>query len=168
MPSVRIGLALEAILLSVLSLPVRANPPAMIHQMGWLAGKTWSARVEKMPGRVSHIDVRYDWSATGNFVQFTTKFVENGGGAKRRYAGNFYFDPATGGLAMWYMNQDNVIIKGPVQIQGNRMTMTFAEGPTAYRATVTRTNATLYRWVLFQRVGKDWKQLLVLDYARIG
>ncbi len=158
-------------LLAILSLclvaPASAAQPDMIHQLDWLAGKTWSTNTAGMPGATAHIDVRYDWSATGNFVQFNTKFVARDGSVTRRYAGNFFYDPSKNGLAVWYMDQDNTIVQGPVQIEGDLMTITFSEGRVDYRVTVTRQNPSLYQWALFGKVGTAWKQVLSLAYARV-
>lgn len=156
-----------AILFFCLLAPAHAAPSDMIHQLDWLVGKTWSADTTGMPGKTAHIDVRYEWAATGNFVQFNTKFVERDGSVTRRYAGNFFYDPAKNGLAMWYMDQDNAIVQAPVQIDGDRMTMTFSQGGDAYQVTVTRQNPSLYQWTLFAQVGGAWKQVLTLAYARV-
>lgn len=158
---------LLAILALCLIAPASAAQTEMIHQLDWLVGKTWSANTAGMPGTTAHIDVRYDWSATANFVQFTTKFVARDGSVARRYAGNFFYDPSKNGLAVWYMDQDNAIVQGPVQIEGALMTIAFSEAGVDYQVTVTRQNPSLYQWTLFEKVGAGRKQLLSLAYARV-
>ena len=168
--------ALGAYLAIACAASARAQTPP-ISPLAWLVGGTWVAQGDDMPPGVLRIETQYRWAATGNFIQFTTQFVGKDGKPNGNYAGNFYYDPATKELAMWYMDRDNAITQGPVGTSPMGMTMAFtqdgasmgAPGPVDFEAVVTKTSDNSYRWTLAARKGGSsgpYKPLFMLDYAR--
>jgi hypothetical protein len=148
-----------------------------ISPLDWLVGGTWVAQGTNMPPDTSRIETQYRTATTGNFIQFTTQFLGKDGKPAGNYAGNFFFDPATKNLAMWYMDRDNTIVHGPVVATPSGMTMTFIEdgasmgvnGPIDFQVTVTKSSANAYRWALAARKGGSsdaYKALFALDYVR--
>jgi hypothetical protein len=161
----------------VVASPARANDSAAatsaIYSLAWLVGGTWTSLGPGLPDGVARIEVRYNRSFTHTFIQFATDFVGTMGGRAGSYAGNFYFDPASGGLRMWYMDQDNSITQGPVEISGGSINMRFSgpgrvagvNGNVDFRVQVTQTTPDTYHWVLFANPQGNWKQLFSLDYV---
>ena len=148
-----------------------------ISPLEWLVGGTWVAQGDDMPPDTLRIETQYRWAATGNFIQFTTQFIGKDGKPAGNYAGNFYYDPATKQLAMWYMDRNNAITRGSVGTSPMGMTIalagsgeaTDASGPVDLEAVVTKTPGDTYRWTLAARKpGSDgpYKPLFMLDYTR--
>jgi hypothetical protein len=150
-----------------------------IAQLQWLVGGTWVAQGANMPPDTSRIATQYRMAASGNFIQFTTEFLDKSGKPSGNYAGNLYFDPAAKSLVMWYMDRENVITQGPVATSPQGMTMTFTEdgasmgvsGPVDFQVVVTKMSENEYRWTLAARKGgssASYKPLFSLDYARVA
>jgi hypothetical protein len=148
-----------------------------IAQLQWLVGGTWVAQGANMPPDVSRISTQYRMAATGNFIQFTTQFINKAGKPSGNYAGNFYFDPSAKHLTVWYMDRDNAITQGPVTASPQGMTMTFTEdgasmgafGPVDFEVTVSKVSEHGYRWTLATRKGGSsvsYKPLFSLEYSR--
>jgi hypothetical protein len=135
-----------------------------VEQMRWLIGKTWVAEVSDPSEGISRIATSYSWGATGNFVQFTTKFLGRGGAIKRSYAGMFYYDPAKRHLFMWYIATDGKIHQGPALAGDGAMTMNFVDDGTKYRIELARRDARSYEWQLFAATGNGWKKALELTF----
>jgi hypothetical protein len=130
-----------------------------------------------MPPDVERISTQYRMAASGNFIQFTSQFVNKDGKPSGNYAGNLYFDPSTKRLIMWYIDRDNAITQGPVVASPQGMTMTFTEdgtsmgvsGPVDFQVTVAKISENVYRWTLAARKGGNpasYKALFSLDYMR--
>jgi hypothetical protein len=147
-----------------------------IADLSWLVGGVWTAKAAALPGGIDRIEVRYNWAATANYIQFATRFVGTDGSTKGSYAGNFYFDPAKDRLAMWYMDEKNEITQGPVDVDGNRIVMTFSEAgqnssatsSVNFRVEVTKSAADAYHWALSRKNDDAWKPLFSLDYLHSG
>jgi hypothetical protein len=148
-----------------------------ISPLEWLVGGTWVAQGDDMPPNTLRIETQYRWAATGNFIQFTTQFIGKDGKPAGNYAGNFYYDPATKQLAMWYMDRNNAITQGSVGTSPMGMTITLAgsgeapdaSGPVDLEAVVTKTPGDTYRWTLAARkAGSNdrYKPLFMVDYVR--
>jgi hypothetical protein len=147
-----------------------------ISPLEWLVGGTWVAQGDNMPPDTLRIETQYRWAATGNFIQFTTQFIGKDGKPSGNYAGNFYYDPATKQLAMWYMDRNNAITQGSVGTSPMGMTITLAQsesmgapGRVDLEAVVTKTPGDTYRWTLAARkAGSDdpYKPLFMVDYVR--
>lgn len=142
-----------------------------IHALGWLVGGVWTADMSHTGHGMQRIETRYQWSDNNSFLRFTTHFVFDKGTA-RTYDGNLFWSPAQNSLAMWYMNADNEIIEGPMQVEGDNWTMTFRgmdpEGEMAdLRAEVTRKSPDLYHWLVREKQAGSWKEIMTLDYHRM-
>jgi hypothetical protein len=172
---------MAALMLCVLATPARtARADTLpIAPLQWLVGGTWVAQGANMPPDVSRISTQYRMAASGNFIQFTTQFLNKDGKPSGNYAGNFYFDPSTKHLTVWYMDRDNAITQGPVTASPQGMTMTFnedgatmgASGPVDLQVTVAKVSENEYRWTLAARKGwnaNPYKQLLSLEYSRVA
>lgn len=171
---------LNAVLLSILiltsvSAPAQTAPKAAatkpISALGWLVGGVWTADTTGMGRGLQRIETRYQWSDNHAYVRFTTHFVFDKGTA-RTYDGNFFWNPAQKQLAMWYMNAENDIIEGPMTVDGDLWTMSFRgsnpEGKMAdLRAEVTRKSPDLYHWLVREKQGNTWKEIMALDYHRV-
>jgi hypothetical protein len=118
------------------------------------------------PPGIAHIDTRYEWAVTRNFVQFTSRFVGSDGTLKRSYAGMFYFDP-TAGVTVWYMDSDGAITSGPVTLKPDAMEMTFNQEGTAYTVDVARQDAHSYRWTLFEGGAAGLQKDLTLNFVEM-
>lgn len=147
--------------------PAFAAAPQSLESMSWLIGKTWTAQVSGGPLDVTHIDTRYEWAATENFVQFTTRFVGRDGTVKRSYAGMFYFDPM-GGPTLWYMDSDGLITTGPVTVKPDGMQMTFNQKGTDYRIDIIKQDARSYQWTLFERKSGRMQKDFALTFVQSG
>jgi hypothetical protein len=148
-----------------------------IAPLQWLVGGTWVAQGSNMPPDVSRIATQYRMAASGNFIQFTTQFLDRDGKPSGNYAGNIYFDPGAEHLTMRYMDRDNAITEGPVITSAHGMTMTFtqdgaamgASGPVEFQVTLTKISGDQYRWALAARKGgstASYRSLLSLEYSR--
>ncbi len=150
-----------------------------IGPLQWLVGGTWVAQGANMPPDVSRISTQYRMAASGNFIQFTTQFLNKDGKPSGNYAGNFYFDPSAKHLTVWYMDRDNTITQGPVAASPQGMTMTFTEdgasmgasGPVDFQVTVAKVSENEYRWTLAARKGwnaNPYRPLFSLEYLRVA
>ena len=147
-----------------------AAAPAPISALAWLVDGIWTADATKLGPGMKRIETRYRWSDNGSFIRFTTHFVSEKGELKN-YDGNFFWDPGSSTLAIWYMDARNGITQGPVTVQGDTTEIRFRgrdfEGKDAdLRVLVTRMNPDLYEWALAEKAGEDWKALAALEYAR--
>jgi hypothetical protein len=145
--------------------------PKPIHALAWLVGGVWTADTSSAGHGLQRIETRYQWSDNNSFLRFTTHFVFDTGTA-RTYDGNLFWSPAQNSLAMWYMNADNEIIEGPMQVEGDRWTMRFRgtdpEGKMAdLQAEVKRKSPDLYHWLVREKQADTWKEIMALDYHRI-
>jgi hypothetical protein len=170
---------MTALLVGALAMPAPAAraDTLPIAPLQWLVGGTWVAQGANMLPDVSRIATQYHMAASGNFIQFTTQFLDKDGKPSGNYAGNFYFDPSAKHLSVWYMDRDNAITEGPVTTSPQGMTMTFTEdgasmgasGPIDFQVTVEKISANDYRWTLAARKGGStvsYKPLFSLDYTR--
>ena len=145
----------------------RAKPMA---PLAWLVGGVWTADTSKMGGGMQRIETRYAWSDNSAFIRFNTHFVINKQ-ELHNYDGSFFWDPERATLAMWYMNPRNEIFQGPVQVDGDIMTMEFQakdsqEKEADFRVTVTRKTNDRYGWRLEEKQAEGWKEMLALEYLR--
>ena len=151
--------------------PAPATPaPRPMADLAWLVDGVWVADATKLGPGMLRIETRYRWSDNGAFIRFNTHFVTEKT-ALKTYDGNFWWDPATKGFAMWYVNAGNEITSGPVTRAGDDFTLDFhgpdmAGKPADLRVLMRRVNPDLYHWSLAEKVGETWKPLLALDYAR--
>ena len=150
-----------------------------IAPLQWLVGGTWVAQGVNMSPDVLRISTQYRMAASGNFIQFTTQFLNKDGKPSGNYAGNFFFDPSAKHLSVWYMDRDNAITQGPVAASPQGMTITFTEdgasmgasGPVDFQATVAKVSENEYRWTLAARKGGStaaYKPLFSLEYSRVA
>ncbi len=141
-----------------------------IAALGWLVGGVWTAKdIKNAPG-LQRIETRYQWSDNDAYLRFTTHFVTDKGTLKN-YDGQFFYDPEKASLAMWYTDAQGAITHGPVQVEGDVMSMTFRatdfEGKLAdLRVKVTRLTNDHYNWLLEEKQDAGWKQLFALEYFR--
>jgi len=149
-----------------------AAAAASIHSLDWLVGHTWRADASVLGGPVSHIDVRYEWAETANYVHFSTKFFAKDDSVVRRYSGNFFYDPSDSQIRMWYVDDAGQIVQGPLSIADNAISMSFTEpddrGKSVdYRVDLTRRGDAEYIWELFAQTSKGWTKQFSLDYKRL-
>jgi len=145
-----------------------AKPVAVL---GWLVGGVWTADATKLGPGLQRIETRYQWSETNTFLRFNTHFISEKG-IVRTYDGNLFWNPEQKSLFMWYMNGDNEIIEGPMQVEGDTWSMTFRslgdDGKVAdYRVEVAQKTNDHYHWALSQKQSDAWKELLSLEYLRV-
>jgi hypothetical protein len=148
--------------------PDATNP---IHSLSWLVGGVWTADATKLGPSMQRIETRYQWSDNNAYLRFTTHFVSDKGAA-HTYDGNLFWDPAGKTLAIWYMNAQNAVTQGPMQIDGDNWRITFRgedfEGKMAdLRVDVVRKSNDKYRWTLQEKQAEQWKELLGVDYVRM-
>lgn len=139
-----------------------------IEQLSWLVGGVWVAAVDH--NELRRIETRYEWSTNHAFIRFTSRFVMTSG-PKDRYDGDFYYDPTTKRLTMWYVDDDGVVSQGPVDIRETSWSSEFAQGgddgnTASYRVEVQRNGDDRYTWTGSARSGEAWKPFLSLVYAR--
>lgn len=151
--------------------PVKRTEEAKpIAALGWLVGGVWKANATGLAPGMLRVETRYHWADNNAYVRFNTHFVYEKETVKG-YDGNFFWDPERKTLAVWYMNADNEITQGPVEVQGDIMRITFRgtdfEGqPADLRVIVSRKNAGDYHWKLQEKQGENWKDLAGLEYLR--
>jgi hypothetical protein len=90
----------------------------------------------------------------------------------KTYDGNFFWDPAKSQLAMWYMDDGNEIIQGPITISGETTKFSF-RAPTDFeghladmQVELLRKSNNKYQWTLEQKSGESWTQAATLEYVR--
>lgn len=166
-------LTLTAAFASPQSNAKKADSPKPIRALEWLVGGVWTADVSAMGNGMQRIETRYQWSDNNSFVRFNTHFISDKG-VSRTYDGNLFWSPAIKSLAIWYMNADNDIIEGPIQIDGDNWTITFRgydfDGKMAdLRAEITRKSPDLYHWLVREKQpDSTWKEMMALDYRRVA
>ncbi|GAC1672528.1 MAG: hypothetical protein PVS2B2_04910 [Candidatus Acidiferrum sp.] len=141
-----------------------------VAALAWLVGGVWTANASGLSPGMLRIETRYQWADNNAFVRFNTHFVFDKGTAKT-YDGHFYWDPGRKTLAMWYMNAENEITEGPVELHGELIKLTFRgtnfEGKLAdLRVMLSRKNADDYHWELQEKQGDNWKELAGLEFLR--
>lgn len=169
-----IAILLTATMLACGQAKEKATEPAAkpIGVLSWLVGGVWTADASKLGPGMQRIETRYQWADNNAYIRFNTHFVSDKGAA-RTYDGNFFWNPAQKTLAMWYMDTENSIVEGPVQVEGDSMKMTFRaqdfEGKMAdLRVVVTRKNNDDYHWALQEMQDGAWKDLAGLEYLRVA
>jgi hypothetical protein len=157
---------------ALLLLPLIAAAPAKpVAPLLWLAGGTWTADATGLGPGMLRIETRYRQSTNGSFVRFTTAFVSTKGAAPT-YDGNFFYDPATKQFAVWYMDASGGVVQGPVAVDGALTSILFEAGdprdgkPGQMRVVLTRKNADLYTWSLYNLTRDPSKPIFSLDYKR--
>lgn len=158
----------SAILLLLLSISIAAQtaPDKPINAMAWLVGGTWTAEASKD----LTIKTQYSWSNNQAFVRFQTHFLTPKGEA-HRYDGQFYWDPNTKQLTMWYMDAENAIYNGPIAITPEKTSFDFRgenfEGKMSdLRVNLTKKSNDQYHWQLLEKSGDSWKEMAGLDFNR--
>lgn len=150
----------------------KPDVPKPISALSWLVGGVWTADASKMGPGMQRIETRYQWSDNSAYIRFSTHFVFDKGTA-RAYDGNFYWNPAQKSLAMWYMDAQNAVTEGPVEVNGDVTKITFRgpdfDGKIAdLQVLVTRKTNNDYRWSVLEKQGDIWKELAALEYLRIA
>jgi hypothetical protein len=150
--------------------PVEADKP--ISMLSWLVGGVWIADASKLGPGMRRIETRYQWADNNAYIRFNTHFVFDKG-ASHTYDGNFFWNPADQTLAVWYMDAENSITQGPVQVDGDTMNIKFRgqdfESKLAdLRVVVLRKNNDDYHWTLQEMQGGGWKDLAALEYLRVA
>jgi len=147
-----------------------AKPSRHIDTLAWLVGGVWTADASQMGGGMQRIETRYTWSDNNAYVRFNTHFISDKA-TMRTYDGQFFWNPDQSALAMWYMDSRNVIIAGPVQVDGDVMQLTFRATDFAgkmadLRVDVTRKTNDHYTWTLLEKKSEAWTTLASLEYLR--
>ena len=142
-----------------------------IAALSWLVGGVWTADATKLGPGMLRIETRYQWSDNNAFLRFNTHFVSDKGAA-HTYDGNFFWDPAKKSLWVWYLDPENAVTEGPVQIDGDKLQVTFRgldfDGKIGdMRVIVTRKSNDDYRWTLQEQQAGEWKELAALEYLRV-
>jgi hypothetical protein len=148
----------------------KSTPPKPVAALSWLVGGVWTADASKLGPGMQRIETRYKWSDNNAFIRFTTHFVFDKGTAKT-YDGNFFWNPTQKALAMWYMDAQNGVTEGPVEVNGDITKFTFRgpdfDGKIAdMQAFVTRKTNDHYRWSVEEKLDSGWKEVAALDYLR--
>jgi hypothetical protein len=146
--------------------------PRPISALAWLVGGVWTADASKMAPGMQRIETKYQWSDNNAFIRFNTHFVFDKG-TSNAYDGNFFWNAEQKALAMWYMNAQNGITQGPVEVDGDVIKMSFRgpdfEGKVAdLRVFVIRKTNDDYRWSVQEKQGDTWKELVALEYLRVA
>ncbi len=154
------------------AIPAQNNANKPISVLSWLVGGTWKADASKIGPGLQRIETSYQWSDNQAYLRFTTHFVADKG-TQRKYDGSFYWDPRESSLKMWYMDPSNSITQGPVSVNGDITQIVFRgedfEGkPADLRVNIIRKAGDHYTWLLEEKESQGWKQLLALDYFRVG
>ncbi len=149
-----------------------AKAPAAkpVDAISWVVGGVWTADATKMAPGMQKIETRYQWSDNHAYIRFNTHFVFEKGTAKA-YDGNLFWNPDKKSLAIWYMDHENSITEGPLQVDPDGWTITFHEpdfeGNMAdLRVKVLRKTNDDYQWSVAEKQGDTWKQLAQLEYLR--
>jgi hypothetical protein len=148
--------------------PIETVKP--ISALSWLVGGVWTADASKLGPGMKSIETRYQWADNNAYIRFNTHFVFDKG-ASHTYDGNFFWNPTSKTLAVWYMDAENSITEGPVQVEGLSTKIRFRgqdfEGKMAdMRVVVTRKNNDDYHWALQEMLAGEWKELAALEYLR--
>jgi hypothetical protein len=141
-----------------------------ISALAWLVGGTWTADASKLGPGMQRIETRYQWSDNSAYIRFNTHFVSEKG-TTNTYDGQFFWKPAQKSLAMWYMDAQNGITEGPVEINGDVTKVSFRgpdfEGKVAdLQVFVTRKTDDEYRWSVEEKQENTWRELVALKYVR--
>jgi len=141
-----------------------------ISALSWLVGGVWTADASKLGPGMKSIETRYQWADNNAYIRFNTHFVFDKG-ASHTYDGNFFWNPTSGTLSVWYMDAENSITEGPVQVEGISTKIRIRgqdfEGKMAdMRVVVTRKNNDDYHWALQEMQAGEWKELAALEYLR--
>ena len=150
----------------------KAERTKPIAALGWLVGGVWTADGSKLAPGLQRIETRYQWSDNNAYIRFTTHFVLEKG-AVHSYDGNFFWNPESAALAMWYMDAGNSITQGPMKFEGDTLQITwhgpdFEGKPADLRVMVTRKTNDHYHWRVEEKQPEGWKQLATLDYLRVA
>jgi hypothetical protein len=138
--------------------------------LAWLVGGVWTADASKLGPNMIRIETRYAWSDNNAFVRFTTHFVMKEGTLKN-YDGQFFWNPGSSALQMWYMDARNELTEGKITVEDDTFRFDFHDTNFAgklvdLRVLVTRKTNDLYIWQLEQKATDGWKQLGRLEYVR--
>jgi hypothetical protein len=155
---------------ALIAQPAPKASPTPIRSLEWLVGGVWTADISMMGNSMKTIETRYSWSDNGSFIRFNTHFVGEKSTAKT-YDGNLFYDSNRKSLQIWYMDAANMIVEGPMKVEGNHWSVDFRgtdfEGKMAdLHVEVTRKSNALYHWALSERDADKWKPLAALDYTR--
>src|SRR5208282_2760792 len=147
--------------------PKQARP---IDSLAWVVGGVWTADATAFGSGMRKIETRYAWSDNSAYVRFNTHFVLDKGTFKN-YDGQFFWNPESKTLEMWYMDARNSITAGPVKIADDTTEMTFhgtdfEDKPADLRVRVIHKTADDYTWQLEEETPTGWKQLAKLEYLR--
>jgi len=148
----------------------KAQAKSLVEPLAWLVGGVWTTDASKLAPNMVRIETRYAWSDNGAFVRFTTHFAMKEGTLKN-YDGQFFWNPATKSLRMWYMDAHNEITEGTVTVDGDQFEFDFAgenfEGkPAELRVLLWRKSNESYTWLLQEKSAEGWKELGKLNYDR--
>ena len=148
----------------------KAEAEKPIRALSWLVGGVWVADASNLAPGMQKIETRYQWADNNAYIRFNTHFIFDKGTTKT-YDGNFFWNPAQKSLAMWYMDVENTIVEGPVEVHGEVIRTTFRaqdfDGKMAdMQVLVTRRNNDDYGWSLQERQGETWRHLAALEYVR--
>ena len=148
----------------------KAQAQNLVEPLAWLVGGVWTTDASKLAPNMVRIETRYTWSDNGAFVRFNTHFVMKEGTLKN-YDGQFFWNPSTKSLRMWYMDARNEITEGSVSVDGDHFEFDFTgenfEGkPAELRVLLSRRSNDSYTWLLQEKNVEGWKELGKLDYNR--
>jgi hypothetical protein len=148
----------------------KLDAPKPVAALSWLVGGVWIATPSKLAPGMQRIETRYQWSDNDAFIRFTTHFVFDKGTAKT-YDGNFFWNPTQKSLAMWYMDAQNAITEGPVEVTGDVVKFSFRgpdfDGKIAdLQAIVTRKTNDDYSWSVREKLDSGWKEIVTMEYLR--
>lgn len=148
----------------------RAQTSKPMDPLAWLVGGAWTTDASKLDPSMVRIETRYNWSDNNAFIRFTTHFVMKEGTLKN-YDGQFFWNPASSSLQMWYMDARNSLTEGTIAVEGDTTRFDFHgtnfEGkPADLRVLLIRKSNDLYVWQLDEKTSEGWKQMARLEYAR--
>ncbi len=168
----RVVRIVAVVMLVAVSVQGQAGMEKPVAALSWLVGGVWTADASNLGSGMQKIETRYEWADNNAYIRFNTHFISDKG-TEHRYDGNFFWNPVQKSLAMWYMDAENVVVEGPVEVNGEVTKMGFRaqdfEGKMSeMRVLVTRRSKDDYRWSLQEKQGETWKELATLEYIRRG
>jgi hypothetical protein len=166
------------LLLSLVSVPLRAQPPAAgarasspLAPLAFLVGGIWHADLPNTPqGQTVAIEAQYEWSANHQGIRFDSTWII--AGRRHAYASGLYaWNPAQKRLALWYTDAAGSLTTGTVEavagvLRHDLMVTDRSGNAEAVRAEIVPVDAQTYTDTIFTSKDGQWQKLIDVRYQR--
>jgi hypothetical protein len=150
---------------SVPALAQTAGPKhdAHLQSLDWLTRGTWTARAKAPDGKVTLVQSKIRWAATGTAVYFETAFDH-----KPQYYGMYAYDPIRKQIRFFYASATGQLTEGQAvpREKGFDQSFTIAgtKGEEHFRSTITRDGEDAYDFKVYRESGNQ--PVLTVHYER--